>query len=133
VIYKDKAPQIHTCQGEGWGNFQKWIRESWLSPYLQDRKIWQQGMGEFLSQLSQRLKVDELIGNCLDGIEELIVIPHLFLHQILLAALPIESPQPPFAKGGLKNLDSGLGKAQESLLSPPLSKGRQRGFLAIIS
>src|SRR6476661_6632674 len=76
VIYKDKAPQIHTCQGEGWGNFQKWIFESWLSPYLQDRKIWQQGMGEFLSQLSQRLKVDELIGNCLDGIEELIVIPH---------------------------------------------------------
>jgi len=95
VIYKDKAPQIHTCQGEGWGNFQKWIFESWLSPYLQDRKIWQQGMGEFLSQLSQRLKVDELIGNCLDGIEELIVIPHLYLHQIPLAALPIEPPQPP--------------------------------------
>ncbi|MEG4817540.1 CHAT domain-containing protein [Microcoleus sp. K5-D4] len=90
VIYKDKAPQIHTCQGEGWGNFQKWIFESWLSPYLLDRKIWQQGMGEFLSQLSQRLKVDELIGNCLDGIEELIVIPHLFLHQIPLAALPID-------------------------------------------
>jgi hypothetical protein len=100
VIYKDKAPQIHTCQGEGWGNFQKWIVESWLSPYLLHPKIWQQGMGEFLSQLSQRLKVDELIGNFLDGIEELIVIPHLFLHQIPLAALPIEPPQPPLAKGG---------------------------------
>ncbi|MEG5162553.1 tetratricopeptide repeat protein [Microcoleus sp. AT3-A2] len=94
VIYKDKAPQIHTCQGEGWENFQNWISESWLSPYLHDRKIWQQGMGEFLSQLSQRLKVDELIGNCLEGIEELIVISHLFLHQIPLAALPIEPPQP---------------------------------------
>jgi len=130
VIYKDKAPQIHTCQGEGRGNFQKWIRESWLFPYLQDRKIWQQGMGEFLSQLSQRLKVDELIGNCLDGIEELIVIPHLFLHQIPLAALPIEPPQPPLAKGGLKNLDSGLAKEQESLLSPPLSKGGPGGVLS---
>ncbi|MEG4077395.1 MULTISPECIES: CHAT domain-containing tetratricopeptide repeat protein [unclassified Microcoleus] len=94
VIYKDKAPQIHTCQGEGLATFQKWIRESWLWPYLQDWKIWQQGMGEFLSHLSRRLKVDELIGNCLDGIEELIVIPHLFLHQIPLAALPIEPPQP---------------------------------------
>ena len=93
VIYKDKAPQIHTCQGEGLGNFQNGIFESWLSPYLQDRKIWQQGMGEFLAQLSRRLKVDELIGNCLDGIEELIVIPHLFLHQIPLAALPIDPPQ----------------------------------------
>ncbi len=100
VIYKDKAPQIHTCHGEGWGNFQKWIFESWLSPYLQGRKIWQQGMGKFLSQLSQRLKVDELIGNYLEGIEELIVIPHLYLHQIPLAALPIEPPQPPLAKGG---------------------------------
>ncbi|MEG4082866.1 CHAT domain-containing protein [Microcoleus sp. POL10_C6] len=130
VIYKDKAPQIHTCQGEGLGKFQKWIRESWLFPYLQDRKIWQQGMGEFLSQVSQRLKVDELIGNCLDGIEELIVIPHLYLHQIPLAALPIEPPQPPLAKGGLKNLDSGLAKEQESLLSPPLSKGGPGGALS---
>ena len=91
VIYKDKAPQIHTCQGEGWVSFQKWIRESWLSPYLKDRKVWQQGMGEFLSQLSRRLKVDELIGNCLDGIQELIVIPHLYLHQIPLAALPVNT------------------------------------------
>ncbi len=161
VIYKDKAPQIHTCHGEGWGNFQKWIRESWLSPYLEDRKGWQQGMGEFLSQLSRRLKVDELIGNCLAGIEELIVIPHLYLHQIPLAALPVntlateegghggtaptnpglesgnsslgveeEPPQPPLAKGGLKSEISALTKEQESLLSPPLSKGGPGGVLS---
>ncbi|MEZ2239203.1 CHAT domain-containing protein [Microcoleus sp.] len=142
VIYKDKAPQIHTCQGEGLGNFQKLIFESWLLPYVADKKGWQQGMGEFLSQLSRRLKVDELIGNCLDGIEELIVIPHLYLHQIPLAALPVEPPQPPLAKGGLKNPDSALGKGglesedsaltkeQESLLSPPLSKGGPGGVLS---
>ncbi|MEG4571188.1 CHAT domain-containing protein [Microcoleus sp. N3A4] len=130
VIYKDKAPQIHTCHGEGWGNFQQWIRESWLSPYLGDRKAWKQGMGEFLSQLSQRLKVDELIGNCLEGIEELIVIPHLFLHQIPLAALPVEPPQPPLSKGGLKNQDSALGVEEEPALSPPLSKGGPGGVLS---
>jgi CHAT domain-containing protein len=87
-------------------------------------------MGEFLSQLSQRLKVDELIGNCLDGIEELIVIPHLYLHQIPLAALPIEPPQPPLAKEGLKNLNSALAKEQESLFSLPLSKGGSGGVLS---
>ncbi|TAF60716.1 MAG: CHAT domain-containing protein [Oscillatoriales cyanobacterium] len=176
VIYKDKAPQIHTCQGEGWGSFQQWIRESWLSPYLADKKAWKQGMGEFLSQLSRRLKVDELIGNCLDGIEELIVIPHLYLHQIPLAALPVntlateegghggtaptkvglkignsslgveeeppqpplgkgglktvEPPQPPLGKGGLKSEISALTKEQESLLSPPLSKGGPGGVLS---
>ena len=91
VIYKDKAPQVHTCLGEGWGSFQQWIREGWLSPYLEDKKAWKQGMGEFLSQLSQRLKVDELIGNYLAGIEELIVIPHLYLHQIPLAALRVNT------------------------------------------
>ncbi|WP_341737740.1 CHAT domain-containing tetratricopeptide repeat protein [Microcoleus sp. CAWBG640] len=103
VIYKDKAPQIHTCHGEGWGSFQKWIREGWLSPYLGDKKAWKHGMGEFLSQLSRRLKVDELIGNCLEGIQELIVIPHLYLHQIPLAALPIDPPQPPLRRGGQEN------------------------------
>ncbi|PHX55151.1 hypothetical protein CP500_012270 [Tychonema bourrellyi FEM_GT703] len=161
VIYKDKAPQIHTCQGEGWASFQKWIDKGWLSPYLEDRKGWWQGMGEFLSQLSRRLKVDELIGNCLAGIEELIVIPHLYLHQIPLAALPVntlateegghggtaptnpglesgnsslgveeEPPQPPLAKGGLKSEISALTKEQESLLSPPLSKGGPGGVLS---
>ncbi|WP_293332544.1 CHAT domain-containing protein [Microcoleus sp. CAWBG58] len=161
VIYKDKAPQIHTCHGEGWVSFQQWIDEGWLSPYLKDRKIWQEGMGEFLSQLSRRLKVDELIGNCLEGIQELIVIPHLYLHQIPLAALPVEPPQPrragtgapPLRRGGLKNQDSALGvgeeppqpplgkgglkseisaltKEQESLLSPPLSKGGPGGVLS---
>ncbi len=63
VIYKDKAPQIHTCQGEGLA-FQDWIDDTWLSPYLADQlnktDYWEQGMGEFLSQLSQRLKVNDL-------------------------------------------------------------------------
>ena len=123
VIYKDKAPQIHTCHGEGWGNFQKWIDKSWLSPYLKDNKAWEQGMGEFLSQLSQRLKVDELIGNCLDGIEELIVIPHLYLHQIPLAALPIDPPQPPLRRGEQERQSpsfQGIDPPQ-----PPLRRGEQ--------
>ena len=132
VIYKDKAPQLHTCQGEGWENFQNWIFESWLSPYLQDRKIWQQGMGEFLSQLSQRLKIDELIGNCLDGIEELIVIPHLYLHQIPLAALPIEPPQPPLAKGGLKSENAPLASSHEPP-QPPLAKGGLQNENALLA
>ncbi|MEG4630764.1 CHAT domain-containing protein, partial [Microcoleus sp. AR_TQ3_B6] len=100
VIYKDKAPQVHTCQGEGRATFQQWILESWLLPYVMDQKSWQQGMDGFLSQLSQRLKLDDLIGKYLDGIEELIVIPHLYLHQIPLAALPVYPPQPPLRRGG---------------------------------
>jgi len=130
VIYKDKAPQIHTCLGEGWASFQQWIFENWLSPYLADKKVWRQGMGEFLSQLSRRLKVDELIGNCLDGIQELIVIPHLYLHQIPLAALPVNTLATEEGghggtaptKVGLKIGNSSLG-VEEEPPQPPLAKG----------
>jgi tetratricopeptide (TPR) repeat protein len=154
VIYKDKSPQIHTCQGEGLETFQQWIRESWLLPYLVAKKSWKRGMGDFLSQLSQRLKVNELIDKYLNGIEELIVLPHRFLHQIPLAALPINPPQPPLAKGGLRegqdfslvegqlqhenapllskqeSLQSPPLSKQESLQSPPLSKGGSGGVLS---
>ncbi|WP_377478846.1 MAG: CHAT domain-containing protein [Microcoleus anatoxicus] len=140
VIYKDKAPQVHTCQGEGWGSFQKWIDKGWLSPYLEDRKGWRQGMGEFLSQLSRRLKVDELIGNCLAGIEELIVIPHLYLHQIPLAALPVNTlateegghggtaPTNP----GLESGNSSLG-VEEEPPQPPLAKGGLKSEISALT
>jgi CHAT domain-containing protein/tetratricopeptide (TPR) repeat protein len=42
-----------------------------------------------LSELSQRLKLNNLINEHLEGIQELIIIPHLFLHQIPFAALPV--------------------------------------------
>jgi CHAT domain-containing protein len=42
-----------------------------------------------LNELSQRLKLNDLINEHLEGIQELIIIPHLFLHQIPFAALPV--------------------------------------------
>ena len=53
--------------------------------------------------------------------------------QISPLAFGQEPPQPPLAKGGLKNQDSALAKEQESLLSHPLAKGEPGGVLAIIS
>ena len=42
-----------------------------------------------LAELSQRLQLQQLIDNYLQDIEELIIVPHLYLHQIPFAALPI--------------------------------------------
>lgn len=48
-------------------------------------------MGEFLSQLANRLQIKQLIEQQLNGIKELIIIPHLYLHQIPFAALPLNN------------------------------------------
>jgi len=46
-------------------------------------------MGNFLTELAQRLEINQLIDHHLQGIEELIIIPHLYLHQMPFAALPL--------------------------------------------
>ena len=43
----------------------------------------------FLTELAQRLQLSDLISKYLSGIDELILVPNLFLHQLPFAALPI--------------------------------------------
>ncbi|NEN88659.1 MAG: CHAT domain-containing protein [Okeania sp. SIO3H1] len=53
---------------------------------------WHQQMPSNFKEISQRLQLDKLVEK-LRGIEELIVIPHLYLHQIPFAALPLAENQ----------------------------------------
>lgn len=98
VIKKDEIA-LHSLDIN---DLQTLINENWLQPYLescnltkskqerQDLKLqWRNNMESFLTQLSQSLAIDQLINNHLLGIEELIIIPHLYLHQIPFSALPI--------------------------------------------
>ena len=92
VIYKDKAPEVHTCIGETIGTLNnEFLSENWLKPYYQNFSRWYGNIFQVSSQLSQRLQLEQLIENYLQGIEELIIIPHLWLHQIPFAALPVNS------------------------------------------
>ncbi|WP_309735161.1 CHAT domain-containing tetratricopeptide repeat protein [Chamaesiphon sp. OTE_75_metabat_556] len=105
IITRDNQPQIHTCQGEGAGELQLWLWENWLNPYVNDRSAWADNMPEILAQLAQRLQLDRLVAKLTD-ITELIIIPHLYLHQIPFAALPInplanESAEPNPLLGGV--------------------------------
>ncbi|NET42726.1 CHAT domain-containing protein [Okeania sp. SIO2B3] len=50
--------------------------------------FWDEQMPSNLKEISQRLQLDKLVEK-LTGIQELIVIPHLYLHQIPFAALPL--------------------------------------------
>ncbi|MFB2876169.1 CHAT domain-containing protein [Floridanema aerugineum] len=87
------TPDLHTCEGQGIETLQNWILQNWLQPYYNDKDTWQSQLGDFLAELAQRLQINNLISCYLQGIEELILVPHLLLHQIPLAALPIEDTE----------------------------------------
>ena len=55
--------------------------------------VFQNRMTYTLAQLVQRLGLHDLIETHLQGITDLVIIPHLLLHQIPFAALPVFDPQ----------------------------------------
>ncbi|MBW4596192.1 MAG: tetratricopeptide repeat protein, partial [Brasilonema angustatum HA4187-MV1] len=102
ILRNNESPQLHTCLGQGIETLQNWIGNNWLQSYFDEDKnkaTWVSKMGAFLQELAQRLRINELIAQHLQGIEELILIPHIFLHQIPFAALPVDSPQSPLSSG----------------------------------
>ena len=140
ILLKDRSPQLFTCEGQGLEVLQSWLWDNWLIPYVEFRNTgnweWKDKMGSVLAELSGRLQVNELIAKYLNGIEELIIVPHLMLHQIPFAALPVaDPPQPPLVRGGQE-----ASHACESLLPyaeaikipqvPPLTKGGLGGVLS---
>jgi tetratricopeptide (TPR) repeat protein/CHAT domain-containing protein len=89
ILRKNQPPQLHTCEGQGFETLQNWILANWLNPYLENRTAWLNQMRGFLPELANRLQLNQLISQHLTGIKELIIIPHLYLHQIPFAALPL--------------------------------------------
>ena len=87
-ILNQKQITVHICQGEGIENLQNWIHDNWLKIYRNNRNQWHHQMDNFLSELANRLEINQLIEQ-LNGMKELIIVPHLYLHQIPFAALPI--------------------------------------------
>ncbi|MBD2094455.1 CHAT domain-containing protein [Trichocoleus sp. FACHB-591] len=99
VLRQDELT-CHTCSGQNVETLQQWLIDQWLRPYLEinqaddpeecneRRKNWAEQMPEVLQGLAQRLQLNSLIETHLQGATELIVVPHLFLHQIPFAALP---------------------------------------------
>ncbi|QIZ69298.1 CHAT domain-containing protein [Oxynema aestuarii] len=86
-------PECFTCRGQGYRNLQQWLRTTWAIPYLNKKNRWRRHMPETLAELARRLELDRLIEEYLQGIEELVVVPHLFLHQIPFAAVPISGEE----------------------------------------
>ncbi|MEH1943583.1 MAG: CHAT domain-containing tetratricopeptide repeat protein [Nostoc sp.] len=79
---------LHTCTGQGLNTLQGWINQNWLLSYMNDSQKWETQINSILRELAERLQIPQLISQHLQGIEELILVPHLLLHQIPFAALP---------------------------------------------
>jgi tetratricopeptide (TPR) repeat protein/CHAT domain-containing protein len=102
ILRQNQPPQLHTCEGQGIEILQNWLLNNWLKPYVETPTAWQNQMGKFLLELANRLQINQLISQHLNGIKELIIIPHLYLHQIPFAALPLNDvpiPQSDTASG----------------------------------
>ncbi|WP_293124043.1 tetratricopeptide repeat protein [Microcoleus sp. bin38.metabat.b11b12b14.051] len=91
ILQQNQPPQLHTCEGQGLETLQNWIFNNWLKPYVKNQTAWQNQISEFLPELTNRLQINQLISQHLNGIKELIIIPHLSLHQIPFAALPLNN------------------------------------------
>ncbi|MFM7788186.1 MAG: CHAT domain protein, partial [Microcystis panniformis] len=90
---------------ESANDLQDWLIDNWVIPYIainqaetaqsrqQRRDEWHQAMATRLQELATRLQFDTLIQQHLQGITELILIPHLFLHQIPFDLLPTAQGQ----------------------------------------
>jgi CHAT domain-containing protein len=88
----------HICNQQGIENFQAWLDDYWVNPYCQYfNHDWRREIPNVLQEISDRLGLNQLIDNYLKDIEELLIIPHLYLHLIPFSALPIE-PKPHTSK-----------------------------------
>ncbi len=94
IIYKDKNPELHTCTGFGYQTLQDLVVDEWLNPYFNKKQdsLWYAKISDFLQQLADKLQLKTLVETYLQDIKELIIIPHLYWHQIPFAALPLTVP-----------------------------------------
>lgn len=92
-IIRQNQINLHTCTGLGLPTLQESILIHWLGQYVNNQDTWKEQFHLLTSELAEVLNLNDLIAQYLQNISELIVIPHLALHQIPFAALPIAESQ----------------------------------------
>ncbi|MEH1997524.1 MAG: CHAT domain-containing protein [Nostoc sp.] len=92
-IIRQSQITLHTCTGLGFETLQSSILTHWLEQYLDRKDTWKEQFSFLIAELAEVLKLNDLIAQHLKNIDELILVPHLALHQIPFAALPIAESQ----------------------------------------
>ena len=91
IVLSDQI-SLHQCPEQNIDNLNNFLFENWLKVYQTDSSLWRKQMPKILGEIAQRLNLNQLIQiHIPDRIQELIIVPHLYLHQIPFAALPISN------------------------------------------
>ncbi|MEG4616456.1 CHAT domain-containing protein [Microcoleus sp. F6_C1] len=88
-VVRQNEITLHNCTDLGLDALHGWIFPNWLEKYVEDNKSWKEELVGMLTELAKELNLNDLILWHLDGISELIIVPHDALHHIPFAALPI--------------------------------------------
>ncbi|RAM48113.1 MAG: hypothetical protein C6Y22_29615 [Hapalosiphonaceae cyanobacterium JJU2] len=88
IIHPSERPLVWSSAAEEIQALMDWQNE-YLQDYQQNRKQWIEKLPERLERLSEILHIDEIINSLPDNCNQLILIPHRFLHLVPLNALPL--------------------------------------------
>ena len=88
-VVRQNGVKVHVYSELGFGKLQKWIEKNWFHSYLSSYNEWQQQMPGFLEEVASKLRLGDLCKFYLKDIEELILIPHLYLHFLPWSAMPL--------------------------------------------
>ncbi|NEQ76788.1 MAG: CHAT domain-containing protein [Okeania sp. SIO2C9] len=88
-VVQQNGVKVHIYSGLGIEKLDDWIGENWFDSYLSSYQEWQQQMPGFLEEVASKLRLGDLCKFYLKDIEELILIPHLYLHFLPWSAMPI--------------------------------------------
>ncbi|MEG4535506.1 CHAT domain-containing protein [Microcoleus sp. D2_18a_D3] len=88
-VVRQNEISLQSCAGLGFEDLHEWIFKNWLGQYVEDKDSWKEELVEMLAEIAKLLNLNDLLLWHLEGISELIIVPHFALHQIPFAALPI--------------------------------------------
>jgi CHAT domain-containing protein len=88
-VVRQNEITLHNCTDLGLDALHGWIFQNWLGKYVEDNASWKEELVGMLTELAKQLNLNDLILWHLEGISELIIVPHDALHHIPFAALPI--------------------------------------------
>ncbi|MEG4517515.1 MULTISPECIES: CHAT domain-containing tetratricopeptide repeat protein [unclassified Microcoleus] len=88
-VVRQNEITLHNCTDLGLDALHGWIFQNWLGQYVEDKDSWKKELVGMLTELAKNLNFNDLILWHLEGISELIIVPHYALHHIPFAALPI--------------------------------------------
>lgn len=92
-IIRQNQITLYTCTELGFETLQSSILTHWLGQYVHHKDTWKEQFIFLIAELAEVLKLNDLIAQHLKNIDELILVPHLALHLIPFAALPIAESQ----------------------------------------